>query len=208
MTEAHRKLPEWLNVSRETEQRLGDLCDLVVRWNKAINLISKASADQIWDRHMLDSAQTFGLAPPNARRWADLGSGGGFPGLVVAILALEQRPDLDLVLVESDIRKCVFLREAIRELKLGATVLAQRVEDLAPLQADVVSARALAPLSVLCAYAHRHLTPSGTALFLKGATSASELAEAAKTWSFAVSEQASKTDPSATVLIMRSFHHV
>lgn len=208
MTGADRNLPDWLIVSRETEQRLVDLSDLVVRWNKAINLISKASAGQIWNRHVLDSAQTFSLAPVGARRWADLGSGGGFPGLVVAVLALEQQPDLDLVLVESDIRKCVFLKEAIRELQINATVLAQRIEDLAPLQADVVSARALAPLGVLCEYAHQHLTPSGTALFLKGAGSAVELAEARKAWNFEVTEHPSKTDPSAAVLAMRSFHHV
>lgn len=208
MTDSDRKLPDWLSVSRETEQRLGGLCDLVVRWNKAINLVSKASAGQIWDRHVLDSAQTFSLAPPGARRWADLGSGAGFPGLVIAILALELQPDLDLVLVESDIRKCVYLKEAIRELKINATVLSQRIEDLASLQADVVSARALAPLGVLCEYAHQHLTPSGTALFLKGATSAAELAEARKSWAFDVSEQPSKTDPAAAVLVMRSFQHV
>jgi 16S rRNA (guanine527-N7)-methyltransferase len=196
-----------LSVSRETEARLQGLVGLLEKWNVAINLVSKATLDQIWQRHILDSAQVFdhGIA---ARRWLDLGSGGGFPGLVVAILAAEKAPEMQVTLVEADQRKATFLRAVGQSLGLSTTVLSDRVEAIAPQVADVVSARALAPLSQLCAFARPHLVPEGAAIFLKGKTFAAEVADARKNWNFALESHPSITDPSAVVLVLKGISHV
>jgi 16S rRNA (guanine527-N7)-methyltransferase len=200
--------PDWLTVSRETMQRLEALSKRVQDWNLAVNLVSKASVAQIWTRHILDSAQLYLMATKNVRRWVDLGSGGGFPGLVVAIMAMESQPEMELVLVESDVRKAVFLREAIRTLGLNSQVIAARIDEIAPLNADVLSARALAPLHVLCGFAAHHLAPEGLALFPKGATYASELDQARKSWVFTADHIPSKTEPSTVVLAISGLRHV
>ncbi len=196
-----------LSVSRETEARLQGLVGLLEKWNVAINLVSKATLDQIWQRHILDSAQAFdhGIT---ARRWLDLGSGGGFPGLVVAILAAEKAPEMQVTLVEADQRKATFLRAVGQSLGLSTIVLSDRVEAIAPQAADAVSARALAPLSQLCAFARQHLAPEGTAIFLKGKTFAAEVADARKNWNFALESHPSITDPSAVVLVLKGISHV
>lgn len=208
MGEMFETLPDWLDVSRETRQDLQTLSARVLQWNPAVNLVSKASTPQIWARHVLDSAQIYLMAPPDARRWVDLGAGGGFPGLVVAILAKQARPDLEVILVESDLRKSVFLREAVRALGLQAQVLAARIEDIAPLAADVLSARALAPLPVLCSFARRHMATTGLALFPKGARAADEIALARRDWRFDLAQVASKTDPDAVILAVKEIAHV
>lgn len=191
------------SVSRETSEALSQLEGLVQRWNPAINLVSKASLLHLRDRHILDSAQIFGHAPVGARHWVDLGSGGGFPGLVVAILAKEKQPQLHFTLVESDARKATFLRQAARELGLSVEVLAQRIESVPELKADVLSARALAPLSALLGYAERHLQPDGVAIFPKGERFADELAEARRHWKFEVDCRPSLSDPGAAILVIR-----
>lgn len=206
--EASVQAPDWLNVSRETLDRLTAFCALVERWTPTINLVSKTTLAQIWERHLLDSAQVFALAPQGAKSWVDLGSGGGFPGIVVAILALQNNPDLVVTLVESDRRKSVFLTEAGRVLGLKIRVLSQRIETLPVLSSDVLSARALAPLSVLCGYAATHLDPTGMAIFQKGATHADETVEARKSWSFDAKIHASKTDATAVVLEVKAIRHV
>ena len=163
------ELPAWMNVSRETLDRLFSFCDLVEKWNPAINLISKSGIAEIWNRHIIDSAQLFQQMPDRAREWCDLGSGGGFPGIVLAILAKQLQPNAQVILVESDRRKSVFLAQASRLLDIDVRVKTQRIEELEPQNADVLSARALAPLSDLCGYAYRHLKPDGVAIFPKGA---------------------------------------
>lgn len=189
-----------LDVSRETEARLDAFVALVAKWNPAINLVARSTLPEIWNRHVLDSAQVFDLAPQGARHWADLGAGGGFPGIVVAILAAERAPQIKITLVESDQRKAAFLREAIRATGVKATVCADRIESLNPLMADVLSARALAPLSQLLAHAERHLAPGGVAIFPKGATHGAELAESLERWRFSVQKHPSRTDPDAVLL--------
>ncbi|GGH55362.1 16S rRNA (guanine(527)-N(7))-methyltransferase RsmG [Frigidibacter albus] len=189
-----------LNVSRETSERLATYAELLVKWNPAINLVSKSSLADLQTRHFADSAQLLALCPPDARRWADLGSGGGFPGLVIAILAAESMPDLAVTLVESDGRKAAFLSAVVRETGLRTSVVADRIESLPPLAADVLSARALAPLSQLLAFAEQHLAPNGRALFPKGATHRSEVAESLADWRFDLREHPSKTDPQAVIL--------
>ena len=131
------------NVSRETFEKLEALEALVRRWNPAINLVSSASLAELWNRHIVDSAQLFALCPRTSNTWADIGSGGGFPGLVVAILAQPALPDLRVTLVESDLRKATFLRQAVQALSLGADVISERIESVPPLATGVLSARAL-----------------------------------------------------------------
>jgi 16S rRNA (guanine527-N7)-methyltransferase len=202
------EVPAWLDVSRETFEKLSALCALVVRWTPAINLVAKSTASQIWDRHLLDSAQIISLLPPSATHWADLGSGGGFPGLVVSVLAAETAPDLKVTLVESDRRKCVFLSEAARTLGLKVNILTQRIDEIPALSADVLSARALASLDTLCGFADRHLAADGTAIFLKGANHAEEITEARKRWTFDAKIHQSRTDSTAVVLEMKAIRHV
>lgn len=188
------------DVSRETLGRLGRYEELLKKWNPAINLVSKPTLDEVWSRHFIDSAQLFNLAPAEVKTWADLGAGGGFPGLVIAILAKENAPDLEVVLVESDRRKSAFLASVSRELELKTRVLAKRIEEIAPLHADVLSARALAALQDLLGFAERHLRPGGVALFPKGVRWQEELALARQSWSFDCEASPSLSDPNSIVL--------
>lgn len=187
-------------VSRETSERLAALEALVRKWNPAVNLVSKASLTDLRRRHIADSAQLFDFARVSAGHWADLGTGGGFPGLVIAILAQEFAADLRVTCIESDLRKAAFLSTVVRELSLPTTILSQRIENVAPLAAQVVSARALAPLVDLLPLAARHLAPDGIAIFPKGVRHAMEVAEARKTWTFDLTEEPSRTDPDARLL--------
>jgi 16S rRNA (guanine527-N7)-methyltransferase len=177
-----------------------------MRWNPAINLVSKATVEDLWQRHVVDSAQVFSLCPADTLTWVDLGSGGGFPGIVVATLAKELKPDLRVTLVESDLRKATFLRQAAQTLSLPVSVLSRRIEAVSPLNADVLSARALAPLSNLLGFAEQHLSPNGTAIFQKGARFAAEIAEARKAWTFDVDIKPSLSEGEAAILVIRNIH--
>ena len=188
------------DVSRETMERLQGFAALVEKWTPRINLIARGTLDDLWNRHIVDSAQIYAFAPESYGTWADLGSGGGFPGIVAAIIARERQPGADFVLIESDQRKCAFLRTATRELDLAVTVIAGRIESVAPQQADVVSARALAPLGALLPLIDRHLAPDGRALIHKGRRAPQEMAEAREHWSFALEDHPSITDPDARLL--------
>ncbi len=199
--------PDDLNVSRETLDKLQAFADLVQKWTSKINLISKPSVPEVWDRHILDSAQLYDLAPSSGH-WIDLGSGGGFPGIVVCILAQGQGADQTFTLVESDQRKSTFLRTAIRELSLDARVLTQRIEEIAPLQADILSARALADLDALLGFAEMHLKPGGTALFPKGAQWEKEHRDAQIQWSYDCDPIKSKTNPDAAILKIKDIARV
>ncbi|MDP9196891.1 MAG: 16S rRNA (guanine(527)-N(7))-methyltransferase RsmG [Pseudomonadota bacterium] len=194
-----------LDVSRETLHRLEMYLDLLKRWNPAINLVSASTLPDAWNRHIVDSAQLFPLLPPGTRHVLDMGSGAGFPGLVLAILGVPR-----VTLVESDSRKCVFLKETARITGIAdrVTVINRRLENLAPQDipagpADVVTARALAPLHELLAWAVRFLAQEGTCLFLKGKTAAQEEAEARKTWSFQAERFPGRTDPEGTILRLK-----
>lgn len=195
-----------VDVSRETIRLLERLEALLKKWNPAINLVSPRTLAEIWTRHFLDSAQILQSVAQAPQHWADLGSGGGFPGLVVGVLAKEQFPDMQLTLVESDKRKAAFLLNAVRDLGLSAVVADQRIESLDPLKADVLSARALAPLETLLSYAERHLSPTGIALFPKGNRWREEVAQAQQTWSFEVEPKPSATDPESVVLKIKGLH--
>ncbi|MDG2407066.1 MAG: 16S rRNA (guanine(527)-N(7))-methyltransferase RsmG [Paracoccaceae bacterium] len=196
-----------LLVSRETIEMLHLYADLLIKWNHHINLVSESTIKNLWSRHIEDSAQIFKLVPNIEGNWADLGSGGGFPGLVIAILAQVSNPKLQVTLVESDVRKAIFLRTVIRECKLSVRVITDRIEALPSLQADIVSARALAELSQLLHFADRHLRSDGTALFQKGASWRKELAAVDKSWSFQLEHFRSVTEPEAVILMMRGIKH-
>ncbi|NJS38435.1 MAG: 16S rRNA (guanine(527)-N(7))-methyltransferase RsmG [Rhodobacteraceae bacterium] len=203
MTVVGEKLADQI-VSRETLERLQEFEALVRRWTPAINLISKSSVSAIWDRHIVDSAQLFALFPAGVKLWLDIGSGGGFPGLVIAILAKEASPELTVTLVESDARKATFLRHAASTLSLDVDVRTDRIEALPGLKADVVSARALAPLNDLLPYALHHLAPGGVALFPKGARHTEEVAVARLIWRFDLESKLSLSDPNAAILSIRN----
>lgn len=195
------------DVSRETYSCLQCYLALLVKWNARINLIASSTLATAWDRHFVDSAQLWQLAEPRkSGKWVDLGSGGGFPGLVLATIAAEKAPDIEFVLVESDTRKAVFLRNAVRELGLGAKILDDRVENLPPLQADVISARALAPLAKLLDFAERHGKEGTLCLFPKGRSHDSELTEARKAWHISSESIPSLTDPNSVILKIGGFH--
>ncbi|WP_300033033.1 16S rRNA (guanine(527)-N(7))-methyltransferase RsmG [uncultured Roseobacter sp.] len=195
------------DVSRETSDRLQGFHDLVLKWTPKINLISKSSIPFLWDRHIWDSAQVVPMVPAGDT-WVDIGSGGGFPAVVVAIFARETHPARQVRMIESDQRKSAFLRTAIRELDLNASVNVARIEAVEPQQADVVSARALADLSQLLGYAERHLKPQGTALFFKGETWQKEVEAAQESWSFSLVSHTSISNPAAAVLEIKEIKRV
>ena len=195
------------HVSRETIERLEVFSELVCRWTGKINLISPASVPDLWQRHIVDSAQIYELAP-SFSHWVDLGSGGGFPGIVAAILSIEDNQDGNFTLVESDQRKATFLRTAIRDLELNASVAANRISEIDPLEADILSARALAPLDRLFDFADLHLKCNGTALFPKGKDWTAEVTKAQIQWSFNLQTHKSKTNPDAAVLKIKDIRRV
>ncbi len=160
-----------MDVSRETEQRLALYVDLLRRWQRIKNLVGPSTLPLIWTRHIADSAQLLPLAP-QAMRWLDMGTGAGFPGLVIAILLQSQRRDGAVVhLVESNGRKCAFLRDVVREVGCPAIVHDARVEMIVPtlLDVDVVTSRALAPLPALLEMGKSPLNRGATGMFLKSA---------------------------------------
>lgn len=190
-------------VSRETRERLEIYVAELRSWQKAVNLVSRNSLPDIWTRHVADSLQLVALAP-RARTWLDLGSGAGLPGLVVA--ASDRGPAVTLV--ESDARKCAFLRHAARAMRVDATVLEGRIEaSLSTLAVvpDVVTARGLAPLPDLLAYAEPALARGATGLFLKGNDAANELTLARECWSFEAEVIPSRTDSTGSILRITAF---
>lgn len=182
-------------VSRETVERLAAYAELLVKWQARINLVGPDTLPDLWRRHLLDSAQVFPHLPQSIHRLVDMGCGAGFPGLVLAVMGA---PDVHLI--ESDQRKCAFLREVARVTGTKVTIHNQRIEAVAPLGADVVTARALAPLDKLLGWAERHLCPGGHALFLKGRGVEDELTMAGKEWNITFERIPSLSDPSGIIL--------
>ena len=195
------------NVSRETLEQLKQFEDVVRKWNPRINLVSRRSLDDFWTRHIVDSVQVLRTVKPTGR-WVDLGSGGGFPGIVVAICAATENPDLDIRLIESDQRKSAFLRNAARECGAKCTVISKRIEQADAQNADVLSARALADLTTLMEFSERHLNKSGIALFPKGVTWKKEVEDAQEKWSFELEAITSLTEPDAAILKIKGVTRV
>ncbi|MEM1038170.1 MAG: 16S rRNA (guanine(527)-N(7))-methyltransferase RsmG [Pseudomonadota bacterium] len=194
------------DVSRETLERLGIYAKLLRQWQARINLVSSHTLDDLWHRHIVDSAQAFRVKPEFVS-WLDIGSGAGFPGLVVALLRAENVTPAQITLVESVGKKCMFMRTVIRETGLSSTsvsvqVLNGRIEEHVPTMSrvDVVSARALASLQDLFTMTEASLTDGATGLFFKGERSAEEIAEASKTWRFSCRHHASVVHAGSTLL--------
>lgn len=191
---------EEINVSRETLDRLREFEKILLKWNPRINLVSKNSLEHLWNRHILDSSQVFKCVDTLGSTWVDLGSGGGFPGIVVAILGHEIAPDMKVTLIESDQRKSAFLRAAARECGVSVSVISDRIEQVTPQGASVLSARALADLNTLLGFSERHLAENGVALFPKGQSWKKEVEEARQQWRFEVEPITSLTEPDAVIL--------
>ncbi len=183
------------NVSRETLDRLVAYVELLTRWNRRINLVGRDTIGDIWRRHILDSAQLYPLIPPKARILVDLGSGAGLPGLVLSILGV---PEVHLI--ESDGRKAVFLQEAVRVTGAAAIVHAMRIDRVKPFIADVVTARALAPVAQLLEISKPFLGPHSICLFLKGANVEQELTGIDKAWKMRLDRLPSVSDVSGCIL--------
>jgi 16S rRNA (guanine527-N7)-methyltransferase len=191
-------------VSRETRVRLERFVDLLLAWQRRTNLIAHSTETAIWTRHVADSLQLLNLAP-QARIWVDIGSGAGFPGLVIAC-ALGDTPGAQVDLIESNGKKAAFLREAVRATETPAVVHAMRAEDFIGVVAkaiDVVTARALTPLPKLLNLAYPLLKTGALGVFPKGQDVAAELTEAAKCWNIQVSLALSRTDPKARIVVVR-----
>lgn len=184
------------DVSRETLARLEAYLDLLERWQRRINLVGPATLQDPWRRHFLDSAQLYPLLPDGVLNILDIGSGAGFPGLVLAILGAP-----NVTLVDSDKRKCAFLREAARITETQVTIEANRIEALAPRlpPVDVVTARAIAPLDLLLKRIKLLLKPNLVCLFPKGRRAEEELTAVQSPWQFQIERIASVTDPSGTI---------
>ena len=182
-------------VSDDVLGRLRAYVELLLAWQSRLNLISAASEADIWRRHVYDSAQLHPLLPAGARKVLDLGSGAGFPGLVLALMGT---PGVHLA--ESDSRKCRFLETVSRETSASVTILGERVEALPPQMADVITARACAPLPRLLSWARPHLGKGGICLFMKGKKAEEELTDAAKAWTMTVGRIPSLSGGSGVIL--------
>lgn len=197
-----------LNVSRETMERLKTFDATLQKWNPRINLVSKSTIPDLWSRHILDSIQVFEAVEQPIGRWVDIGSGGGLPGVIVAICAAEKAPELNITLIESDQRKSAFLRTAARECGIKINVISERIEAAESQFADVLSARALADLSLLCEFSERHLKKEGLCIFPKGGNWKKEVDNALQQWRFEWEAITSLTEPQAVILKMKGVERV
>jgi 16S rRNA (guanine527-N7)-methyltransferase len=194
-------------VSRETLARLKAYVALLDEWNAIHNLVSANSLNDVWRRHIWDSAQLATLVPPAAKSLVDLGSGAGFPALVLAAL-FRDRPDFRVVLTESIAKKCRFLDAAAERMELHVEVRNSRIEGTKTEPFDVITARACAPLEKLLGYAQHFKGKQTTCLFLKGQNVDAELTEAHKSWKIRAIQHPSRSDTSGVILEVREFEHV
>lgn len=195
-----------MNVSRETICRLKVYQDLLESWQQKLNLVSSSTLSEAWDRHFLDSSQLLSYLPSESLSLIDLGSGAGFPGLVLALMRPE---NLSVTLVESDFKKCVFLENVSRETKVPVTILQSRIENLEKsLKADVITARGLAPLVKLLDYAYPLMHEKSVGLFLKGKEVENEIEAAQKKWNFDLEIYPSLTDSRGRILKVKHLKKV
>ena len=195
---------EFQSLTGAWPERMADLSVFLERLtgtNAVMNLVGPDSLPDFWNRHAFDSAQLLDLAP-EARTWADLGAGAGFPGLVLAIL-LKGRADAHIFLIDSLGKRCRFLQDVVDELALPATVINGRAEEQT-LKVDIVTARALAPLDRLLGYAQPYMARGAKGLFLKGEKAEAELQEARKVWHLDGELSVSRSDPRGRIVTVRS----
>jgi 16S rRNA (guanine527-N7)-methyltransferase len=195
------------HVSRETLDRLKIHAEMLEDWNARQNLVSRASLADLWRRHFWDSAQLTPYVPVSALSLVDLGSGAGFPGLVLAEI-LRERPGFRVALYEATAKKCRFLEAAAQRLNLAVEVRQGRIEDAKPEIFDVIAARACAPLAKLLPYAQRFWGKNSVGLLLKGQNVEVELTESNKSWRMEAVRHQSRSDPSGVILEIRELHRV
>lgn len=195
----------WANVSRETLARFETYAALLAKWNRAINLVAASTLEDVWRRHFWDSAQLKDFIDPATRVVLDVGSGAGFPGLVLAILLGE---NCTVHLCESDQRKAAFLREVARACGASITVHNARIESLKPFSVDLITARALAPAGEILDLCEAFINPSTQFLLLKGKQAHNELTDAGKNWNMDVTLHKSRSDDSGFVVhIQKASRH-
>jgi 16S rRNA (guanine527-N7)-methyltransferase len=192
---------ELAGVSRETLARLKVYAAMLEDWGARHNLVSRSSMADLWRRHFWDSAQLVSLVPPEAQSLVDLGAGAGFPGLVLAECLRER--GMRFVLYEATQKKCRFLEAVAERLGLSVDVRCGRIEAAKPEPFDVVTARALAPMSQLLAYAQRFWSANTLGIFLKGRSVDNELTEARESWNMNVHKHLSRSDPSGAIVLVR-----
>ncbi|MCR9175005.1 MAG: 16S rRNA (guanine(527)-N(7))-methyltransferase RsmG [Alphaproteobacteria bacterium] len=196
------QIKDALQIDAEALARLSAYVDLLIKWQKRINLVAPKTLDEVWRRHILDSAQLLPLMAESPGPVLDLGSGAGFPGLVLAVLGRG-----DITLVESDRRKAAFLSEAARVTGAQVTVECCRIESLKPIRAGLITARALAPVSKLLEYAKSYSDDSTRYLFLKGERVEEELTDAQKHWKMNVTKVPSRSDSRGTIVLLEGVTH-
>ena len=192
-----------LNVSRETLNSFYEYKTLLSKWNEKINLVSKNTLVDIWERHFLDSGQIIKHVEASGKRWVDVGSGAGFPGLVVALLLRDRKIDCNLVLVEKNPKKGFFLNEVIRKLNLSVEVINDNIDTLEPLNADILTTRAFSELNNLIEIAFRHRKKEGICLFLKGENYRIELDKTLNYWFFDYDIVGSLSSSSGKIIIVK-----
>ena len=198
-----REVGAQLHVSHETLERLKRYVEILLKWQRAINLISHRTVKDIWRRHILDCGQLKSQLPDTRGPMVDIGTGAGLPGLILSILGTP-----NVYLVESDARKCAFLREAIRVTECDAMVLNTRVEEVKGLAATVVTARAVAPLNKLIELSQFVSTPHSHLIFLKGKDFKYELTRLEKKWNMKLTVLPSLSSPEGVILKMESLVRV
>jgi len=196
-----------MGLSNGLSERFSQYGAMLEKWQLRVNLVSRSTLTDIWQRHFLDSAQLLRHLPDGATSLVDLGSGAGFPGLVLALL-MSEHGGPQVHLVEADSRKAAFLTEVNRAVEAGAVIHNRRLESITDLKADVITARALSPLDRLIGQASRFMAADATCLFLKGENVSAELTAARKNWTMHVRELASKTHPRARILKLTEISRV
>lgn len=198
-TQSFVDLPD---VSRETLDRLRWFEAEFLRWTARINLVSPKTLPAFWERHVIDSSQVFKYLKSEEQSLADLGSGGGLPGLVLAIFDKGSNGSRHFTLIDSDKRKAAFMSHVARFLDLNVSVEPSRIENLSPIKADVITSRALAPLSQLLALSEPHLGPNGRMIFLKGQNADQEINSALEAWRFSHQKHPSISQPDAFIVVI------
>lgn len=193
---ALKSVTELENVSRETVSTLEEFSAILLKWNQRINLVSKRiTEEELWQRHILDCAQLVKFIPNDKKSVVDFGSGAGFPGIILAIIG-----GYKVTLIESDQRKCVFLKEMVAKFKLNATVINARIEEVKPFPVDIITSRALASLVDLLHYSHKFVDDSNFMLFLKGHNVVEEIKEASICWGFLYDSYVSTSHQAGSIL--------
>ena len=176
---------------------------MLISWNKKINLVSRKSISTSWNRHFLDSAQLWLYLPPKANKWLDFGSGAGFPGLVIAFISKELKPDLKIVLVEKNKKKAFFLNEVVNKIGLNVEILSKNVESIIPQKADVITSRAFGKLDHLLKISYKHQNRDTTALFPKGVNFTEEIIISKKKWNYEIEKITNIIDNNSFILKIR-----